>query len=722
MAYTTKYHFTHTDRFGISTLVNLKLRDYAGANTLLPYGGVNFEFGRSLSSAVVRGSAVNIGLWSLTQGQFSEFRDITDRRWQVEVIKGGSAYWYGWLTPEIFSEPFKSSAPYRIELSAVDGLGDLTNIDYPVAMDIATGSTRVPLKSVVYGCLNNIGLPLNCCFAAAIHPTGITGEIFDNCYYNNALFVDDKGIALKCADVLEQFLPLGITVKQWRGKWYVIRTADLVAPVHVTEYSTIGAYVSDYYLDLNETIDDTSTVGAVNIPLGQSGVMSQVPAYKEALVNVDFGLKSSMLENFDFTKDGASWSGFGTYDQFGKINDVCFAWLSAAAYLYPSGTPTGIIQSLTVEASTEPFVIELKAAPFGSQVTGVSPVQYTTIQLPINFRVKLIGATTTYYLDYNHGWVTTPTYIHLTGLESTVVGSDPNWHQIKITSVGLPVSGTLEIKLCQLEWVSLPSGAGAQGIAYTDILAYESGPTLLSTNELKAVNNSDYNFIPSEPQILINDAPVVSNSRLMYRNFVSNSAGVPTTTWTADGITGTYPLAELYLRHSVSLHRRPLKVINMNMRGALEWPGTMSDRDGNYYEVVSATLNDRECEWQVELREILHYLDLSPTITTPVSTTTPSSSTAPSTPGSTTLSPIVYGTSAVKTVIAFIADASPSVVSYNALWAPTFGQLPTVRIWIATGSDYQELPNRPKFTMSGGLIDTIVFDLGLPQTGFIILS
>ena len=81
-------------------------------------------------------------------------------------------------------------------------------------------------------------------------------------------------------------------------------------------------------------------------------------------------------------------------------------------------------------------------------------------------------------------------------------------------------------------------------------------------------------------------------------------------------------------------------------------------------------------------------------------------------------------TAAPKTQISFIDDAVPTIANYAMLWASTYGQLPTARLWIyqtETGN-FKEVDLRPEMVMIDNLIDSIKFDIGTPQTGFIILS
>ena len=731
MSYATKYHFQLTDVFGVSTLVNLKLNGYTGSDNALALGGINFEFGQTQATAVVRGATAKIGLWSLTQGQFSEFRDITDRSWMVEVIKGSNPYWYGWLTPEIFSEPFKCSLPYRIELVAVDGLGDLSNIAYPV--DFSAGSAlRVNFRTIINQCLINTGLALNVCFCASIRPIVTSGDVFDLAYYSPYMFVDSNNVPYMCSDVLESFLPLGITVKQCRGKWYVIRTEDLTANVLYYEYDSTGAYVTDYYLNLNETIDDTTTPGAINLPINQSGIMSQVSAYKEASIHVDFGKKTSMLDNPDFINGGDNWTsptGMSSTPAltlpslvYGVVNDVYCAFLG---YYDRYNAGLNIKQSIAVAASpNEDFCFSLKYACWSNSSNPPGKVTNLNVRFQVSLQALVGGST--YYLNTATGWTTTPNLINLlnvpcTDNQSLYFLNFDSWSDFKITTKPLPIGGILTVTLFWLPQTQPKPFTAATpcGLAFTNILAYHCGDDYLSTRDLKGVNNASCNFIPNTPTLIINDAPDLPNAHLMYRNYISNLTGIPTTLWAADGITGNFSLAELYLRHAISLHRRPLKVITMTYRGNLEWAGTMTDRDGNFYEVVSATLDSRNSQWNVQLREILEFQDLSPVISVIATTTSSPGGSGTAIAASSTLTP----TTIYMAIISFTATKTPTIDAYNSTYASTHGQFPNVRLITVDGSGNRwEREEKPKYIMVSGVIDSIVYDLAEPETGFIILT
>lgn len=76
-------------------------------------------------------------------------------------------------------------------------------------------------------------------------------------------------------------------------------------------------------------------------------------------------------------------------------------------------------------------------------------------------------------------------------------------------------------------------------------------------------------------------------------------------------------------------------------------------------------------------------------------------------------------------------SATPGLLNYRTAIIPLttltylarFGDYPKARMfWIDENNEWQEWIQSPKFTISGGLIQGFVWDLGQQLTGFIIIS
>ena len=78
--------------------------------------------------------------------------------------------------------------------------------------------------------------------------------------------------------------------------------------------------------------------------------------------------------------------------------------------------------------------------------------------------------------------------------------------------------------------------------------------------------------------------------------------------------------------------------------------------------------------------------------------------------------------SAPAIAIPFTSTSSPSISNYNTTYAATYGQYPTVILLTTSGSNYIERPEKPIRNIVSGYLDSIVWDLAIPETGLIILK
>ena len=72
-------------------------------------------------------------------------------------------------------------------------------------------------------------------------------------------------------------------------------------------------------------------------------------------------------------------------------------------------------------------------------------------------------------------------------------------------------------------------------------------------------------------------------------------------------------------------------------------------------------------------------------------------------------------------VIPFTATATPTISAYQATYAHVYGEYPVVECWLVDGTTRTLLMQPPIISLSAGLIDSIMFDLGFENTGFIII-
>lgn len=597
MAYGTKYYFIITDFIGSSIRVKLKLKDYSGSSTQLQRGGVSFEFGAGRAVNVVRGSSATIGLWCETQGQFSEFRAVTDRKWTVEVLKDNNPLWIGYITPEVFSEPFKKSFPYRIEITAMDGLGDLKNIPY--RLNETTRYTGIStFQTVIERCLNAVGFGINTVFSCGLRPFGSSGNVFQYCALNNDSLIDSNNEPLNCYDVLERFNVLGITVKQWGSKWYVIRTEDLVNGT-ITCYENNG--VGMYSATMNDAIGNPGGAGCFVV--NQSGTISQNPAVKKVKAEVNYGLRKSMLKNYNFSDPGVGWTFAGDTIQYLSQSGKTYGFLSGMDL---QGLRTGMEQTIAVSFSNKVTTFSFKVAPIAGILQGSGNMSRIVPFTNINIlaQIYIDDGTTRYYLDTTNGWVTSSSTI-MVAVPSTA-GSDINWNEIKVIAASIPLTGNLTITLYKLMQLGYQPYWRIYGIAYTDVIITGEASDFPDKETIEKVSNNLYNYLPAVSKLELCDAPQLENSLLSYNNCILNQNGQLTTAWRDDKLPGEFTIQNLFVNHYIRNFSIATRLISVIVRGILRPIGTLS-YEGSFYEVVSSKYEPRNSEWQVELRELLAF-------------------------------------------------------------------------------------------------------------------
>lgn len=89
---------------------------------------------------------------------------------------------------------------------------------------------------------------------------------------------------------------------------------------------------------------------------------------------------------------------------------------------------------------------------------------------------------------------------------------------------------------------------------------------------------------------------------------------------------------------------------------------------------------------------------------------------------------MLWGNTVVKpspisqAIISFTATASPTILDYDTTYAATYGQYPKFML-LLTDEDGNELESQsvPKRIITAGALTSIVWDLGEPATGKIIM-
>ncbi len=279
---------------GYSGNVNDEISDGAEPLVLSKLSGdVNNKF-----EAVRQTNAV-ISLISDTNFKFIGLFSQTDRLFMSVYEKPvGTEVWRGFVTPSIFSEPYKST-PYPVSITATDGLSLLNDEDF---LDEG-GNTIVGRKTIIdilVICLKKTGLILGIKSSVNKYAygfaTGVNDDPLDQTYVDVSCFYDDDETPVKCDEVLTELLtPFGAEIIQSDGWWNVVEIEGKTQSYAYRTFTSEGEKV----VGGNGTFDPIISIVSPNTPgilfKDQDANLEIIPAYGKITIIHELKLKTSLL-------------------------------------------------------------------------------------------------------------------------------------------------------------------------------------------------------------------------------------------------------------------------------------------------------------------------------------------------------------------------------------------------------------------------------------------
>lgn len=251
MAYGIKYRFRFNSANGVEHTVNLLQDGYSGSV-------INRALGRApvikmQDSGLFRGTSCDLVLECQTDGEFASLYTSNPRQYRVDVFRGSTQVWSGFIVTELYAEP--DIAPrYDVSVTATDGLGLLKDYDFPARGLQTVGDHLRYLLSQT-----GLSTVINC--VLSMGPTsGSPATLFDGVSIDLDYLEGES-----CYDVLSELLrTLHMTVTQYKGAWLLIRESDLAGQLS-------GTGLSVYQLPTRTSgSTTTATVSGVKQTLGSA--------------------------------------------------------------------------------------------------------------------------------------------------------------------------------------------------------------------------------------------------------------------------------------------------------------------------------------------------------------------------------------------------------------------------------------------------------------------
>jgi hypothetical protein len=509
--------------------------------------------------------------------------------------------WSGYINPQQYSCKY-AGGNQNILFQATDGLGLLKSEPFTL-----TGFSSE--FEIIRHCIDKIGLQLGYAIAIGIHENNHSSDYppITQTYIECEIYE-----GLNCYEVIEDVLgKYDATITQWENRWRIISYKD--KKVERCFYTWQGTYegpVAAPSVLLLDLVNDAAHVR----PSGYL-MMSLQPGGKKIKVTHDYGRKDSFLKNHDFEQynllsfDNWIRSGNFTPTQL-NIGGVYAAYLTG----YSNVDTDYIEQEIAVtNVAGQGFVFSVDVAPVGHSSSSYA---LSTLEMEVRLQVTLDIYGTIYYLGTTGtGWSTTPGYITAT-ITSALFAAGLTWEPIKITTLGLPGSGTLKVRLMRYKHANPGTGIVFSGVAFSQAKVYflDDGELYPAGFEETALfTESTEPGTLSDKEILCADAPNLTNAELLYKNILKLSDGSITNDWTIDQEPGyTYTLIEVFLKSLASRNRIARQKLTGTVKGSALGFETLikheynSDRE---FEIYECAWDVYEGKWNVTLIEWLSFND-----------------------------------------------------------------------------------------------------------------
>ena len=303
-----EYYFRWGATFTGGTNTHTKLYCQFYNNSLSPIGsqmllasGGTVHSGSTLIDQSLVPNIYRIQLWTentVDSGDRTHYLRYVSIKPKTDTI----TYWKGWVKPDQITRRFLAPS-YYMNLSATDGLQDLSNIDFPSTN--ITGHTS--LIKLVKTCLSQTGIDLNIEAQLNIkeHNLMVSGDtLFKKVTANSKRFVKNQSGRNKytnCYEAISEMLnPFNCQLIQSNGKYVITNKNEINSKKHLYNYTSLTSTTSNY----NRLVDVTS-----NYVMADSDELSKVaPNKKFQLTFRNKNLGDTVISNGGFDTDLTGWS------------------------------------------------------------------------------------------------------------------------------------------------------------------------------------------------------------------------------------------------------------------------------------------------------------------------------------------------------------------------------------------------------------------------------
>jgi hypothetical protein len=594
MALGTKYRGTFKDYYGNAIQVDIKQEGYSSTITTLELDDdpltIEWPSVRDDIMDPVRGGLATLNFYATSENQFSEFFDAYTKEYQMEISRGGSVYWTGWVMLGDYMESL-SGAPYQVQIKAND-LGflkydtwDIENVDADTIL------------SILDKILDATGIILLLNERVNIYEDSIASGDTDSPLklidIQERSFVNSDWEGMSLYDALSRImLTFGCFIMQENDYWNICRIPDMRVSHRYRLYSGI--------LIQGNGAEDTSSDLSTYSQMFRSGIILTGQNYKTLTmtrdnINMELVNGTAFAAPIDIPDITVYWTknNANLNLQYGFVGDIEFR---EATYFYCVKLNDTTSNSQRFATHTRTY--DVKA---GTRFSVIWQVYYNSagsVGSGVPCQVKLVGAST-YYLKWSDGtW-------SLNVNDAAVSLSADTLNEESLVSDELPIDGTLSFILYEGNY----GGFAADGSTWHYLSvkpAYINSQTYINTYDFSEEIEADSLELEVTEQIVFHygDAYEADGYDIQGSPLQISATGAATDTWQSKAGSASDELLEITRDIYEAQYVVPAKRIQADLRkDGIEYLDVIEYNNAKYLP-SSLTYNVRDSEMRGEWIEI----------------------------------------------------------------------------------------------------------------------
>lgn len=499
MAYNTRFFFRFESDAGREFRINIKQDGFSGTAVQRPLGS-SPTLRRDDAENGIRGTSLEIIAECNTDNEFAALYTSDARKFYVELIDVASniVLWDGFVSPELYAAP-EIAPPYDVQITAVDGLGELKRQKFQAAgrqTILSHLQTILGYSGLSTGNADIVIIDSLHCTTPSVSAANLLGSVSVDLDH----FVEED---FNCYDALESILrTLNLTITRISGKrWLLMRESDVEVESDAVAARTAGG------TSVSLAVPQYGSMTAFQWwPVGNMANEIE-PARKQLSTALAYAMQNSMLNDSEM-QSASAWTTQNVSIEYG------YAKMQGDSINH---TPAILSQGISVAQYNAPLQLAIAAMHEVNVILSQDTDAKATVE------IKLESSGTTMYLQQSSGdlleWTTRERDFKMT-VPLTLTGSGTTEFEWSIPNI--PAAGTLTIT------ITVPYSSGHANHVWIDHIhllqttPYGYKDTVVLDNDARGESD--------ETVLVFGDAPYSANALLNLRN-VAAAGGVIVEEW-----------------------------------------------------------------------------------------------------------------------------------------------------------------------------------------------